>query len=584
MGAIMTVSEHYDPFARQLADLLIRLMPDVSLAALEEFRELTHFIAAKTQEGIIAAPLAQFSRPLKRDLIESLPLVGRPFDKVPIILSSTHAWFYRYWQYEYELGKSLKALLQPVTLPNDITPKLQQLFNTNSLVDWQKIATALALNQRFMIISGGPGTGKTTTVTRILALLLQLPDINPRRIQLAAPTGKAAMRLQESIKNAQQGLNLPDSLRQQLQIPSQTLHRLLGFRPETNTFSFNKERLLPIDVLVIDEASMMDIALMAKVLDALPEHARLILLGDKDQLAAVETGSVFRDLCAEASNHFSPKVASTLKAFNIDLPYTVGQVGLNDHIVILEQSYRFNDHSGIGQLAKAIREADEKQLKQVLESTHVELEWLNQESLSSHELIQGWEEYFKAVQQGDIHQCFQAFNRYRILSPMRQGVRGTEVLNAKIEQLASKRLPSTSSILRSQGWYVGRPVMITKNDYVQHLFNGDIGIALNDEKGQLRVYFPDVTEEKYRSITPVRLPLFESAWAMTIHKSQGSEFDEVLLVMPDNTGHSLLGRELLYTGVTRTRKKLRLLASLAVLESALQRSTPPSSCILDWLR
>lgn len=579
----MTAFESYDPFARQLADLLIRLMPHAPSDTVAELRRLTHFIAGQTQAGIIAAPLAYLTPPLNRKLIEDLPLVGKPDDKKPLIISETHAWFYRYWQYEHELGQLLQHFLQPISISKPLKTALNDLFNDTSEVDWQKVATALALQQRFMIISGGPGTGKTTTVTRILALLLQLPDINPKRIYLAAPTGKAAMRLQESIKIAQQNLNLPHTIREQLQIPSQTLHRLLGFKPATNTFSYHREHRLPLDVLVIDEASMMDIALMVKVLAALPDHARLILLGDKDQLAAVETGSVFRDLCAQATNHFSPEIAQHLKAFDIDLPSASGKKGFNDHIVILEQSYRFNNTSGIGQLAQAIKLAHFKQLTQVLANTYNELEWLNQDAIPNDELIAGWDAYFIAIEQGDIEACFQAFNRYRILSPMRQGVRGTEQLNNKIEQLARKRLPTTSSLLKGQGWYVGRPVMVTKNDYVQHLFNGDIGIALNDASGQLRIYFPDTKAGQYRSITPVRLPLYESAWAMTIHKSQGSEFDEVLLVMPDSTEHVLLGRELLYTGVTRTRKKLRLLASLEVLEVALKHSTPPSSCILARL-
>ncbi|MBK8453746.1 MAG: exodeoxyribonuclease V subunit alpha [Thiofilum sp.] len=579
----MTVFEHYDPFARQLADLLVRLMPDTPLDVLTELRRLVYFLAEQTQAGIIAAPLNDLKPELNKALIENLPVVGKPSDKKPLIVSDTHAWFYRYWQYEHELGQALKPLLQPIIAPAQLKEALNKLFNTTQ-TDWQKIATALALNQRFMIISGGPGTGKTTTVTRILALLLQLPDINPKRIQLAAPTGKAAMRLQESIQLAQQRLNVSGLIREQLKIPSQTLHRLLGYRPATNTFSYHRECPLPVDVLVIDEASMMDIALMTKVLAALPNTARLILLGDKDQLAAVETGSVFRDLCAQANNHFSPKIAQLLKPFDIHLPSHLGVEGLNDHIVILEQSYRFNTTAGIGQLAQAIKTANLKQLSEVLHGTDEALEWINQDSLASEELIAGWQDYFEAVEQGDVEACFQAFNRFRILAPMRQGVRGTELLNNKIEQLASKRLPNTFGSLRAQGWYVGRPVMVTKNDYVQHLFNGDIGIALNDAAGQLRVYFPDTQSGKYRSITPVRLPLFDSAWAMTIHKSQGSEFDEVLLIMPDSTEHSLLGRELLYTGVTRARHKLRLLASLEVLAVALQRSTPPSSRILDWLK
>ncbi|WP_020558702.1 exodeoxyribonuclease V subunit alpha [Thiofilum flexile] len=579
----MTVFESYDPFARQLADLLIRLMPPASPDVAQELRRLLHFLVEQTQAGVIAAPLKYLTPPLNRELIATLTLVGKPFERKPLIISETHAWFYRYWQYEYELGQALKELLQATEPPTQLKEAINNLFTTTSEIDWQKIATVLALNQRFMIISGGPGTGKTTTVTRILALLLQLPSIHPSRIQLAAPTGKAAMRLQESIKLAQQRLDLSSTLQQQLQIPSQTLHRLLGYKPTSNTFSYHRERPLPVDVLVIDEASMMDIALMAKVLEALPKTARLILLGDKDQLAAVETGSVFRDLCAHANNHFSSPVADRLKLFDIELPNALGKAGLNDHIVVLEQSYRFNTNSSIGQLAQAIKTAHFKQLSTVLKHPDAELEWINQTSLAHDELIAGWSDYFAAVEQGDIEQCFQTFNRYRILAPMRQGGRGTELLNSKIEQLASKRLPAASGTLRAQGWYVGRPVMVTKNDYVQHLFNGDIGIALMDSSGQLRVYFPDDKAGEYRSITPVRLPLYESAWAMTIHKSQGSEFDEVLLVMPDNTDNALLGRELLYTGVTRTRKKLRLVASLEVLEVALKRSTPSSSCILDWL-
>jgi exodeoxyribonuclease V alpha subunit len=302
---------------------------------------------------------------------------------------------------------------------------------------------------------------------------------------------------------------------------------------------------------------MIDISLMTHLFEAVPPQAKLILLGDKDQLASVETGSVFRDLCAAPA--------------------------LQDSITVLQKSYRFSAEDGIGQLAQAIRDADEERLLDVLTGSAFPAVSLDETGagLDAAFLRHGWATYAEAVQAGETEAVFSAFNALRILTPLRKGRQGVEALNVWVDGVMQRLLPVQSGVLRP--WYVGRPVMVTQNDYRQNLFNGDIGIALPNASGELRVWFPTGEAGQYRAVAPIRLPAHETAWAMTIHKSQGSEFTRVLLILPEAEDLPLLGRELLYTAVTRAKQGIHIIANRATLGRALRLVAPPVSCLREKL-
>lgn len=595
----MAKREKITSFDRQLADLMQRLTLQsyqASPQVLQDLEQFTLQVASKTREGYVAVPLQELQN-FDVNSLENLPVIGSPDDsEKPLIVSSTHAWLARYWSYEQRLSQVIKCLMAErpqYDLPTENKTLKQDLARyfpvQDEDCDWQKVAACMVLQNGFSIISGGPGTGKTTTITRILALLIQHLNIRPERIQLAAPTGKAAMRMQEAIQQAKQRLPLSSELIEQIPEQGLTLHRLLGYQPNRVDFRYNAQHQLPLDVLIVDEASMIDIAMMTQLLEAIPSQARVILLGDKDQLASVETGSVFRDLCSllpdQQYNHFSTQQCQVLSEWSdTALPHNEAQHDrLHDHLVVLKKSYRFDHHSGIGQLAESIRDGQAKRMLAVLkdQQQYADLTWLAEpEALLAEHFLKPWKAYFDAVQRKDIHACFETFNHFRVLSPQRRSKRGTEQLNDYIEKLVKQQ--SRSSLFAE--WYAGRPIMITQNDYRLNLFNGDVGITLADEQGNWRVYFPTQAEStEYHSFAPVRLPLHETAWAMTVHKSQGSEFDSVLLMMPEHVDNELLGRELFYTGVTRAKSTLKLVGSESVLKAALARVTPQASCIRERL-
>jgi exodeoxyribonuclease V alpha subunit len=535
------IDASFHPLDKQLASLLQRLGgEDATVDA--GLGELVKYVSARTREGVIAVPLSGLPL-LATDAIRNLPVVGSPGEYKPLILSNTHAWLYRYWQYEERLAKSINA-------------RLDDDAGQETEGDLQQLAVKLALHKHFLIISGGPGTGKTTTVTRILAHLLE-QGVNPERILLAAPTGKAAMRMQESIRDTKQRLALPMDVAERIPDQASTLHRLLGYLPNRIGFRHHVDNPLPADVVIVDEASMIDISLMTHLFEAVPPKAKLILLGDKDQLASVETGSIFRDLC------FGNALAS--------------------HRVVLQKSYRFVAEDGIGQLAQAIREANEVRMLEVLASPDFADVTLDESlgGLDAEWLRSGWQDYVAAISSGNLEAIFRAFNALRILTPLRKGRMGVEGLNPWVDGVMQRLLPTHAGAQKP--WYIGRPVMVTQNDYRQNLFNGDIGIVLPNDQGELRVWFPSGEAGQYRAVAPIRLLAHETAWVMTIHKSQGSEFTQVLLILPETEDLPLLGRELLYTAVTRAKQGIHILASRATLGRALRQVTPPASQLQERL-
>ncbi len=435
------------------------------------------------------------------------------------------------------------------------------------------------MRNRVSVITGGPGTGKTYTVVRLLtalqhqALTLGLP---PLRVSLAAPTGKAAARLTESIENELEQLVQNDKLSSlkdallSIQPEGKTLHRLLGVKPNSRAFKHNAENPLRTDVVIVDEASMIDIEMMTALLKATPKHARLVLIGDKDQLASVEAGAVLGNLCAGADEgHYHSETAKWLQniadtpTFPSELIDDNGEERLQ-HVVKFRKSYRFK--GPIADLANAINRQDNAATQQEIEKAKAAEE---DYPVNLYEVSSLDDPAFEALIRGSLtlhvrnnadittdannineiaHEALQNLSNFQILTALREGPWGMKAVNQKVGDILG---------VNANSWYEGRPVMVTKNDYGLKLNNGDIGIALKDpEHGHLRVAFPD-QEHGVRWILPSRLTHIETVYAMTVHKSQGSEFKHTVMVLPDHDS-PVMSKELLYTGITRAKERLSL--------------------------
>lgn len=528
-------------------------------------------------------------------------------------------------------------------------------------VDWQRVAAVMALSGRLTIVSGGPGTGKTTTVVGVLACLLDVrADL---RIALAAPTGKAAQRMQEALL-ARAG-DLPPELAARLPQTSYTLHRLLGSGP-AGRFRHHRDNPLPYDVVVIDEASMIDVAMAAHLLDAIAPWTRLVMLGDKDQLAAVEAGAVFAELSArpaftqgglqriaQALGIEEARLARALPGVSKDFDETpadfftpsdapddfdsppddpfahtvdpgvfdqqpVGDLfdspepvegrrasqpsssrscsatsassvpgPLADCVIWLERNYRFGLESPIGRLSLAIRSGSASAALEVLlidpaEASPAALREDAHPMLAERtvaRLAAGFAPYADALASAlaadtpDPLPLFDALNRFRILCATRSGPRGVDQVNAAMA--AQVRRAAGVTLAVGAQWFAGRPVMVTRNDYALGLFNGDIGIALPGAGGALRVYFR-TGDGGLRAVSPAALPPHDTAFALTVHKSQGSEFEHAVLMLP-SVFSRVLSRELVYTAITRARERVEVIGSRAVLAQAIATPTQRDS-------
>ncbi|MCL1140356.1 exodeoxyribonuclease V subunit alpha [Shewanella pneumatophori] len=539
----------------------------------------------------------------------------------PLILDKGNLYLQRYYHYEKDVAGALKRLAQTNAQLDkahleEANVLLGQLFTpTEQQYDWQKIATATAMTKKLAVITGGPGTGKTTTVTKLLYLLCARQALT---IRLVAPTGKAAARLSESIKASKQRLasdlkhaGISDLANNIANIPEEaaTLHRLLGVIPNSHEFRHNKDNPLRLDLLVIDEASMVDLPMMYKVLSALPEHASLILLGDQDQLASVEAGAVLADICAGLKQVAkSGKKSRWHMRYSQDQAELLGQLtdtGLSefihpnpkigDSLCMLMHSHRFQGDAGIGQLATAVNQSNLERIAQVWQTGYQELLWIehsqqtnqfNQPALTHSTanisnqgleqlLNQAVEQYGHYLNQIDANSLpsaqaiIDSFNQYRILCAMRAGEYGVEGIN----QSVTNALAANGLIKPEQEFYAGRPLIIQSNDYNLGLFNGDIGLILPDstsETGRLMAHFIQA-DGSLLKVLPARLPSHETCYAMTVHKSQGSEFSHVALVLPIRPSvaqQQLLSKELIYTAITRAKHHFTCLGSQRVFEHA----------------
>ncbi len=545
-----------------------------------------------------------------RGLLQASRVVGTAStsDTLPLVLDGDGR---LYLQRHFDLERRLARRLLRSATPFAADPMADQATATQLATlfgpsqdgrpDWQMLATALALRSRLTVISGGPGTGKTTTVVNLLACLLARAPHT--RVVLAAPTGKAAARLAEALRGRADHLDA--GLRARLPTSATTVHRLLGVRPGRgglaaageHAFLHNADNPLALDLLVLDEASMLDLALATRLLEAVPLQARIVLLGDKDQLAAVESGAVFAELSADPS--LSPAASAQLASL-CGLPATMVQPppparpgALPDSVVWFQRNFRFAADSGIARLAAETLAGQPAAVLATLRAPGVgagvvpELTWLDDAgaqpaAATLDAATSGYAAYAKACRvalasgafdDDSIAALHAAFGHFRVLCALREGPRGVLALNAALSHRLRQTIGTEAAEPGDahQPWFAGRPVMVQRNDPALRLFNGDIGLTLPDADGSLQVWFP-AADGGWRAVAPARLPAHETAWAMTVHKSQGSEFDAVLLLLPAQRSR-VLSRELLYTGITRARQQVLLAVGAGVLAATVQASS-----------
>lgn len=512
-------------------------------------------------------------------------IVGDGQALTPLVIKGRKLYLHRYYQYEKQIADSLSSRNKMLVKEGEADAQLVRLLaryfqRSGENVDWQQLSALQALTRQLTIITGGPGTGKTSTVVKILAMLLEQAEPGKLNIKLAAPTGKAAMRLNESLAHFLP--QLPQEIR--VKIPSEvlTIHRLLGMRKDGRGFRHNRDDLIAADVLIVDEVSMIDLTLMYRLLDALPSSTRLILLGDPQQLPSVEAGNVLADLCRTEPGYSAEFAIAVKSLLGVDIPVRSQPHRLVDARCHFEKSYRFSDDSGIGQLANRIRTNDTRLTSsQDNEVKIFGLDALEENNLGD-EISSYYFEYIMLLQDQntDPLTLLTRFEQTRILCPVREGELGIESLNFAIENyLEAKDLKPAD-----QKFYHGRPIIITRNDYNLGLFNGDVGICIVDDH-QMKSAFRDASGD-VKLYLASRLPPHETCFAMTVHKSQGCEFNHVTLILPvptSDTTEQLFTRELIYTAVTRARESIAIYADPGNWSASLMRRVKRMSGISSFL-
>jgi exodeoxyribonuclease V alpha subunit len=518
---------------------------------LEHFNGRPLFSGSRTDDPRIphGLPPAEWSAALAGS-----SCVGEGGQSTPLIIEARRLYLNRYWYYEHCVAQKILAMLarDSVNHAGSIEAAITVLFAGEPDADPdQASAVRTAASRAFSVISGGPGSGKTSTVIRILAVLLaQNPDY---RIALAAPTGKAAARMMDSIRQRLQSLQIDSTIKAALPVEARTIHRLLGYRH--HGFGYDAGRRLPVDCVVIDEASMIDLKLMYQLLEALPDHAQLILLGDRDQLASVAAGNVLGDITGHGhrGETFGQAIAAATS--------------------LLRSSYRFGRDSAIGELARQVRLGDANSAIDLLRTTSPGLRWFadtapadGAEQIHADALAWLSDAYQPIFTSDTVAQALDAYEQTRLLCATNRGPFGVDTLNAQLSTVLLARNHQPQAEL-----FAGLPIMITRNFQELGLFNGDVGMLWSFES-ELRACFRGV-DDAIRDFAINRLPEFRPAWASTVHKSQGSEFDSVLLLLPADPQAEVLTRELLYTGITRARREFLLHAPDAVVIQAISRLT-----------
>ena len=596
-------------FARMLATLDRSAAPEVIMGGAWASRAVAfghvcadlRRILARTLVDADGVPIAGVELPpLFRWVMalgEGSKLVGDGREHTPLVFDGgARLYLWRYFRYQRELADALakKAARVDDLDPSFVRPLLDRLFAAKGPLaadSRQREAAAVAAMRGLTVLSGGPGTGKTTTVVRMLALLQSIAIAQtgtPLRIALLSPTGKAAARMVETIGAHVDALDCDEATRRAIPRTASTIHRFLGYRPPTPT-RFMHHAGLPVaaDVVLVDEASMVDLALLAKLVDAVPEHARIVLVGDKDQLASVEAGAILGDICnagARERTGRSSAFVQRLAAVGTEARVDEGAPPVADCVVELAHNYRFGSQSSIGGLAAAIKagRSDEAlaRLRAAKDDPYGELRMMplgDPDALPQvlrQSVIEGYRDYLRGK---DPEERLAKLGEFRLLSPHRRGAFGIDRINSVVERVLAE-----AGLLELDGeHYDGRPILVTSNDYQLQLFNGDVGVLCRDDDRRMRAWF-GTPGTALRSFAPARLPAVETVYAMTVHKSQGSEFDRVALLVPPQLS-PILTRELLYTGLTRARREVLLFGSPEIVAEAIARRIERASGLRDAL-
>lgn len=511
------------------------------------FERLVQTVSNELNQGHNCIPICDIDRGL---LLESglAGLPDRMSTPLPLVVEASRLYLYRYWFYENRLAEQIKIMTRRRQAVESLDERLDRYFGKNTdQPDWQREAARMAVSQSFSMITGGPGTGKTTTVVKILGLLQEMAP-EPLHIALAGPTGKAAMRLQESIAYNKAALPCAEEIKKHIPETVTTLHRLLGAKPPSPYFRHDADNPLIYDLVVVDEASMIDLALMSKLLDALKPSARLILLGDKDQLASIESGAILADLTT----------------------------ALPEHTVELKTTHRFDEN--IKRLASQVNLQQDDEAWRLVRGGDETISVLERDVI---DYVAGHQaDYLRLIADGsEFGEICRSRSRFQVLCANKQGKNSVADINYRVEQ----KLFRDKLIDLSGQWYSGRPVMVTQNNPALHLYNGDTGICMRDQNqdGKLMVFFQraDGSVKKY---LPGRIAHCETVFAMTIHKSQGSEFEEVLIALPAEI-NPVLTKELLYTAITRAKKTVRVVTNEAVFRAAVGQKTARITGLIDKL-
>jgi len=584
----------------------------VSQSTGSQHTALAHHEGASISKVVLCADesLAELKIP-KVNLQAWAEVMGTPGEAKPLIYDDSTGliYLYRYWQYEQEVASFIKGRVGALEYKNTpgVKDSFKLLFKRGSAdersynpINWQEVAAFAALHSKFCVISGGPGTGKTTTVAKILTILLK--EDPTLRIDLIAPTGKAADRLKESIREAKDKLPLAELGVDPDKIPNEasTIHRYLSYHPSQG-YRYHKGNKRDTNLLLVDEASMVSVSLFAQLFSALKDDCRVILLGDKDQLASVDNGNVLGDITsAESINQFSRQFVNAYQEIAQcsqhpdKLEIVKAPTQLDDAVIKLEFSFRFTADSGIGVLSKMINEAKEEKdsneafsyLTQQGADEKQDIFWKDlpiekelekslKEFLSQIELKSEVENYKKACKQGDAQAALKSFGNLRVLCAVNQGTYGVDNLNDLLEKILFGK--------QQELFYVGKPIIVTQNDHSLKVYNGDIGVILRDEEGNLQAYFLS-DSDGVKQFSPAYLPQHQTAFATTIHKSQGSEFKNVLMILPDRDRQQLLTKEIVYTGITRAKEKITIWSKKEVFKKSILTNTKRTSGLTQALK
>jgi exodeoxyribonuclease V alpha subunit len=536
-------------------------------------------------------PAASWIRDLGASALVTIGDDGEPSNR-PLRLVGSWLYLDRYWREERQVAADLLVFGGEAAADVDMNvlqEGLARLF-AGETGGRQCLAAASAVLRGLTVVAGGPGTGKTTTVARIVALLAEQTAATgspPPLIALAAPTGKAAARLEEAIQHEAAQLPVAEAIRDELlTLHASTLHRLLGWRPDSHSrFRHDRGQRLPHDVVIVDETSMVSLSLMARLVEAVRPDARLVLVGDPGQLASIEAGAVLGDVVGPAGDGFAMSAAAgklLADATGHDVatqPQRGRASAVGDGVIVLDRVHRFG--GGIARLAEAIRHGDGDAVLAVLADPREGVEWIPIEvagDAASHALaplrdriVTAARHVVVAARDGRAQDAIDALGAFRLLCAHRRGPQGVESWTGRIEGWLADELADFDA---AGGWYVGRPVLVTANDHELRLYNGDTGVLVQAGPGIVRAAFERRGE--ILELSPSRLSAIETAYAMTIHKSQGSQFETAAVLLPEATSR-ILTRELLYTAATRARDLLILAGTEEAIRAAVGRPVARAS-------